>query len=91
MTFECSKCGKCCKNIRGIIGLEEYIGADGRCKYLQTDNTCSMYSNRPDICNVEKYYKEKYKGKFSKKEFYELNKVACDKLRNIYQEKERCK
>ena len=42
--WECKKCGACCKYIK--------------CKYYM-NNECSIYENRPDICRVSQYDKER--------------------------------
>ncbi|MDY5115836.1 MAG: hypothetical protein SPE49_07730 [Campylobacter sp.] len=36
MSFFCSQCGECCKNIRHIPELAGYSDENGCCKYLKT-------------------------------------------------------
>jgi len=51
----------------------------GRCPMLK-NGKCTIYNNRPDICNVRTMWERYYKGKMSLRQFYELNKQACKKL-----------
>jgi len=48
----------------------EWDRGDGACKYLE-NNVCSIYEQRPEICRVKNYTKEK-----------ELT-MACEKLRRM--------
>lgn len=70
--WKCSQCASCCK-LAGLI-VREWDRGDGACKYLQ-GNLCSIYENRPEICRVKDYTKEK-----------ELN-MACEILRRIVSDK----
>lgn len=78
MKFPCSKCGACCRKIGKIY--PELEGPSGACIYLSEDNLCSIYPDRPLLCNVDKYYDEFLKDKMSREEFYNLNLAACKKL-----------
>lgn len=77
MGFICNKCGQCCRNLNTKI-YEKLHNGDGICFYLDKEkNQCSIYENRPLMCNIEKAY-EKYFFKFySREEFYELNYKGC--------------
>ena len=55
MSFFCSQCGECCKNIRHIPELAGYSDENGCCKYLK-NNLCSVYENRPEVCRVDLMY-----------------------------------
>ena len=52
--FDCDKCGLCCRNIHKIPQLKEYDLGNGVCRYLTSNNLCSIYENRPDIYNSKK-------------------------------------
>jgi Fe-S-cluster containining protein len=57
----------------------------GKCEML-INNKCSVYKNRPLICNIEKFRK---KLKLQKDFFYKINAIACNQLMdeaNISQE-----
>ena len=53
---------------------------DGSCKYLSSDNTCSIYEDRPDICRVDHQYKLFFSSKMDWEEFVALNMAACNYL-----------
>jgi len=55
--WECIKCGACCK-LAGLV-LPDLDRGDGGCKHLLRDNTCEIYDNRPDICRVPGWMKQK--------------------------------
>lgn len=81
MGFPCTKCGLCCKNIAGITELKDFDLGDGVCKYLnQETNTCTIYVNRPKICQIDSMYEFKYKQLYSKEIFYNLNARICNAL-----------
>ena len=48
----------------------------GACPMLK-DNKCSIYKNRPDVCNVQTLWRKYLKGKITQEKYYELNKQAC--------------
>lgn len=50
----------------------------GECEMLK-DNLCSVYENRPLICNIDEFVKE---FKLKKKEFYRQNIIACNQMMN---------
>lgn len=69
--FKCSICGRCCLNIdkvinqlseiATIIGSENahfpYSHKNGRCENLSNNNRCTIYDDRPIICNTDKLVK----------------------------------
>lgn len=65
--FKCDACGLCCKKIN--------------CEFLTKDNLCSIYENRPLICNVDKGYEVLFKDKISKIEFYKMNEKMCTEFK----------
>ena len=99
-TFECSMCGKCCMHMDEVIArlpqLEKLIGEDnaifpysykkGICEKLdQENNRCSIYKNRPIICNVDKFieniaHKNSQDISLLKKYLYCIIKEECVKL-----------
>lgn len=83
MMFECMRCGICCRKIDKIPELSKFHVGDGVCIYLSDENLCEIYSNRPDICNVEKMYETYYKGIMSKEEYLHLNMEGCNILQDM--------
>lgn len=78
MKFPCLKCGACCRKIGNIY--PELEGPDGSCIYLSSDNLCTIYPDRPLLCNIDKFYEKFLKNKISREEYYRMNLEACKKL-----------
>ncbi len=55
---------------------------DGSCFMLKNDGSCSIYNERPLICDVDKMYEKFYKPHMSKKEHYRLNAWTCNQMIN---------
>lgn len=54
--FPCTQCGCCCKRAKQVLDQGSILfpygyKEDGSCEML-IDNKCSVYENRPDICNI---------------------------------------
>jgi hypothetical protein len=80
--FPCSKCGECCKRI-GLIAPELVDPETGWCKYLDPDtNLCTIYEDRPLICNIDRAYDEIFKDKMTRDEWYRENLKYCKKFQN---------
>lgn len=88
--FPCTGCGCCCKRVDIGVNRIKELAIDkpefsfpykwdqtGRCENLQDDNSCSIYDKRPIICNIDKVISLL---KISKKEFYKLNIISCNKM-----------
>ena len=91
--IECNGCTICCETIGSLLvsgSSEDWVNelidkfpysvdSNGVCEMLK-DNKCSVYKNRPIICNINKtfYYQNITK---SKKEWLKINKEACTKLK----------
>jgi len=88
--FPCSGCGACCRRVNQAVAN---IGAKsvpeehplyfpyswdekGVCEKL-VDNRCSVYENRPMMCDVEKV--AEYLG-IEREEFFKINARACNML-----------
>jgi len=81
MQFTCDSCGLCCHKAYLVPELSEFIGADGQCRYF-INNQCSIYDERPLICNIEKYYETFLSEILTKEEFYQKNHGACMELKS---------
>lgn len=96
MKFPCTECGLCCVRIKEIVEKNDVTNPEhpfyfpytwdenGACDKLD-GNKCSIYEDRPIICNVDKV--AEFIGE-SKEEFYpkviescneEMDKAGIDK------------
>jgi hypothetical protein len=87
--FPCIGCGLCCKKINVVVSnagdvpeghplfFPHKYDETGRCEMLLEDNSCSIYEDRPLLCNVERFVEYVIMGK---KEFYNLNIDSCNML-----------
>lgn len=91
--FPCTKCGACCrkiglavqgaKNIAVLLpnwdevaNFPYEINEDNSCSKL-INNQCSVYEERPLICNIDKMAAYFH---LTKEDFYEMNVTACHEL-----------
>lgn len=90
MKFVCKKCGMCCRNLHLNDLYKDLHEGDGICKYLdEQTNLCTIYENRPLLCNVDKAYEVYFKDTYSKEEYYKLNMRSCDYLGKTKRDSER--
>ena len=79
MGFLCSKCGACCKVAGLLPGLPDR--GDGACAYLDANDLCSIYEDRPLICRVSDFGKTIKKDKDGDlKDWYIESTKACHLL-----------
>ena len=78
--FQCSACGECCRHIGKIEQLRAFNNGNGVCIHLK-GNLCEIYENRPEICRVDDMYEKYFSNYYSREEFYEINKKACEEIK----------
>ena len=93
MAFNCTGCGQCCQKVghiledshRNIPWMRSMVEAfpykvkeDGSCEML-VDNRCSVYEDRPLMCNIDRIAKEASMP-ITKLKWYQLNYEGCNKL-----------
>lgn len=78
--FQCDHCGCCCRNLDKSKLYSNLDRGDGVCKYL-LENECSIYDERPLLCRVDECYGLFFSQYMSLKEYYQLNKKECKKLK----------
>lgn len=83
LVFQCTQCGECCRHIGNIPALRKYDRGNGVCKYLEKNNLCNIYSDRPLICNVAKVYDEYFSQLYSEEEFLRINYKMCSFLQEL--------
>lgn len=81
--FVCDMCGECCRHIDLIPELSEYHNGNGICRYL-VENKCSIYYERPEICNVGVMFEKKYRFEMSEEEYLNMNYEGCKNIKVIY-------
>lgn len=78
--FSCDCCSECCRHIDEVPYLLGFDRGDGVCKFLNTDNKCSIYKIRPNVCNGQYVY-EHYFSNMSVKEFHQFIYGLCKELK----------
>lgn len=78
--FNCCKCGECCRHLDKLESHRVLDSGNGVCIYLK-GNICSIYENRPLLCNIDKCYEIFFKEKISKEEYYYFNSQVCEMLK----------
>jgi hypothetical protein len=88
--FKCTGCGCCCKRIDKVLAIAETLPEDmkedlafpyshnnGVCEKLNEEGKCSIYNERPLICNFEE--SRKYFG-FTDYEFNKIVVPSCNEM-----------
>lgn len=76
--FKCDCCGLCCMNLKMSQIYMDLDRGDGICKFFDVQTKlCSVYTDRPEKCNIDKIYKKYYKQQMTQQEFYDLNYEVC--------------
>lgn len=77
-SFPCDKCGICCTKLKGNIIYSKLDRGDGVCIHFDKHNRlCSIYNNRPEICNVMLMYEKLFNKIYTIDEFISENKKFC--------------
>lgn len=76
-SFPCNQCGWCCQNLQNHKLYKSLDRGDGVCIYFNaTSNSCTIYNNRPLICNIEAMYYAEFSN-MSYDDYIKLNIKAC--------------
>jgi len=79
--FPCTGCGACCKAILLSPQTRWLDRGDGICRHFdESQNACTIYETRPEICNVRIMYEKQYQEQFSWSEFVAVNQKSCEAL-----------
>jgi len=76
------KCQDVPEYVKEVSEFPHNIRSDGSCEHLQSDNTCAIYEDRPDICKVELTHKKYYSNE-PIEEYYKKSEEACKKLESM--------
>lgn len=89
--FPCTSCGLCCRIVghllpnidevkdpinKHLVSTFPYKTKDGVCEMLKPDNTCAVYNDRPDLCNINTV--AKLRGITDLNEYHKLNAQICN-------------
>ena len=84
--YPCRQCGSCCKHVDLLEEMKSFDRGDGICKYLNENNLCSIYKERPNLCNGQYVYEHFYSD-ISVAEYHKIITDLCEKIRGIEIEK----
>lgn len=85
--ISCGSCKAYCCRVIGKI-LPELDRGDCACIHLTDDNKCSIYNNRPFICDTVKIYEKYFSNKYTIEQWNEMNQIACKELQNEAEQSE---
>lgn len=81
MTYPCTKCGLCCKNLKGITELDFLHNGNGVCKFYDEIKACTIYEERPLHCRIDEgFYKLFINSGLTLQEYYKKNAEICNQL-----------
>lgn len=79
--FNCDKCGLCCQNLHKSSIYRDMHNGDGVCfHYDDTLKLCTIYENRPLICNVTEAY-QLFEPTLGLQQYFDLNYQSCQQLK----------
>ncbi|WP_404300074.1 YkgJ family cysteine cluster protein [Alicycliphilus denitrificans] len=79
--FPCTQCGLCCQHVHLSNETHFLDRGDGICKhYDMASKACSIYTERPDICRVDRMYSLRYVQQHTWDEFVTMNLKVCTQL-----------
>lgn len=80
--FPCERCGACCRQVGTVPFGKGLALPSGVCRHWdEHTKLCSIYKTRPLICRVDEAYERCLQDKMTRREYYRLNKEACQRLR----------
>jgi Fe-S-cluster containining protein len=69
--------------LHNIPVLSDNDQGNGVCRYLE-NNLCSIYENRPFVCNAEKMFETYFKQEMTKDYFIQANLDACIQIAEYF-------
>lgn len=79
--FPCTNCGQCCRLVNMSSATAFLDRGDGVCQYLDTvTNLCTIYHQRPIICNISVFYNKHLSQTLSWEEYVNMNLEMCRKF-----------
>lgn len=85
--FTCDKCGLCCSHLHLFGDAYKFLDrGDDICKYFNIETKlCTIYKERPIICNIEKGYHIFFRN-IPYDEYIKQNQQACKMLKKYTNE-----
>jgi len=81
--FPCDQCGLCCQRLNLNALYKDLDRGDGTCQHFdEATLLCTVYAERPDICNIQIMHKTYFAQHYSQADFYTLNQKACEDLKH---------
>ena len=80
--YDCKRCGRCCRRVDLVEGMEQFDRGDGVCKNLTAENLCSIYTERPPLCNGQYLY-ENFFSYMSVEEFHAMIARLCKEIAKV--------
>ncbi|PHQ83878.1 MAG: zinc/iron-chelating domain-containing protein [Thalassobium sp.] len=80
MSFPCTRCGLCCKNISSVQSLKNFDDGSGRCIHLHDVIGCTIYNERPIACRIDEGYTQYAPSEMSREEYVIKNIEICNFL-----------
>ena len=92
--FPCTQCGECCRQLGNVLANSSIFptvtqdllkhfpykpNPDGSCSKLTSDGLCSVYDNRPIVCNIKLMSQVLHQNT---SQFYQNQAHNCNKLIN---------
>ena len=92
MDYPCTRCGECCRRVQSFLEgsyeghpiLQELISRfpyktkeDGSCEMLTDDGLCSVYDQRPLVCNIKL---GQHLFKMDQMAWYRWNMEGCNRM-----------
>lgn len=81
--FHCDRCGICCTKLKLSNIYSELDSGNGICKFFDmSTKLCTIYENRPEICDVKAMYKY-FKNMMTFNEYILSNERCCKRLKEM--------
>lgn len=78
--FPCNQCGWCCQNLQNHTLYKSLDDGNGVCIYFdKTNSSCTVYHNRPLICNIQAMYEAVFSS-MDYEDYINLNIQTCQSV-----------
>lgn len=82
--FPCTRCGLCCQHVYLSDETRFLDRGDGTCRHYEDESRgCAIYTERPDICQVDRQYTQRYARIYTWDEYVVANLAVCSALEKL--------